>query len=116
VKDATAMNTSISLETLHFQLPGHQAAPLFRPFLVGVVGSGNLEVLFEAQPGSGQCAFTVQTSARGFEAIWAAVLQDFQDRHGLRDLHISIHDMGATPAIVSLRLQQGVAQLKEVAP
>ncbi|QCB46867.1 malonate decarboxylase acyl carrier protein [Hydrogenophaga sp. PAMC20947] len=110
------MNTSTSLETLHFQLPGHQATPPFRPFLVGVVGSGNLEVLFEARPGSGHCSFAVQTSARGFEAIWTAVLQDFQERSGLSDLHISIHDMGATPAIVSLRLQQGVAQLKEGTP
>lgn len=110
------MNTSIALETLHFQLPGHQAPPHFRPFLVGVVGSGNLEVLLESRPGSGHCSFAVQTSARGFETIWAAVLQDFQDRHGLCDLLISIHDMGATPAIVSLRLQQAIAHLKEVTP
>lgn len=108
------MNTSVSLETLHFELPGQHPQPPFRPFLVGVVGSGNLEVLFEARPGSGQCSFDVQTSARGFQAIWAAVLQDFQDRHALCGLHLSLHDMGATPAIVSLRLQQGLAQLKEV--
>lgn len=110
------MNTSVSLETLSFELPGNHPAPAFRPFLVGVVGSGNLELLFEAQPGTGHCRFDLQTSARGFEAIWAAVLQDFQDRHGLSDLRISMHDMGATPAIVSLRLQQGLAQLKEVTP
>lgn len=110
------MNTSVSLETLSLQLPGSHPVPQFRPFLVGVVGSGNLEVLFEAEPGTGHCQFDVQTSARGFQAIWSAVLQDFQDRHALCDLHISIHDMGATPAIVSLRLQQGLTQLKEGPP
>lgn len=110
------MNTSVSLETLSFELPGSRPAPTFQPFLVGVVGSGNLELLFEAQPGSGVCRFELQTSARGFGTIWAAVLQDFQDRHGLCGLLISMHDMGATPAIVGLRLQQGLAQLRETTP
>jgi malonate decarboxylase delta subunit len=110
------MNTSIALETLQFDLPGQHPPPHFSPFLVGVVGSGNLELLFEAQPGTGLCRVDVQTSARGFQAIWSAVLQDFQDRHALCDLRISIHDMGATPAIVALRLQQGLAQLREVTP
>lgn len=113
---STATATSVSLESLRFELPGSHPAPPFRPFLVGVVGSGNLELLFEPQPESGVCCFELQTSARGFEAIWAAVLQDFQDRHGLCDLRVSMHDMGATPAIVGLRLQQGLAQLKEMTP
>jgi malonate decarboxylase delta subunit len=36
-----------------------------RPVLVGVVGSGNLEVMLEPLPGA-DCEVRVETSARGF--------------------------------------------------
>lgn len=74
--------------------------------LVGVVSSGNLEVLFESAPSSGACVVEVQTAAQGFGMIWQAVLEDFQQRWQLCDARISINDMGATPAVVSLRLDQ----------
>jgi len=76
-----------------------------------VVGSGNLEVMIEHQAGSAQCHVEVITSAQGFAPIWAAVMQDFQARHHLAGIAISINDMGATPAVVSLRLDQAVAEL-----
>jgi malonate decarboxylase delta subunit len=106
------MNPSTSLEQLQFALAGSTPVPPFPPFLVGVVGSGNLEVLFEPQA-PGLCTFEVETSARGFEPVWAAVLHDFHQRHGLSGVRIAINDMGATPAVVSLRLQQGLSQMKE---
>jgi malonate decarboxylase delta subunit len=98
------------LETLEFEFPGAHAAGRFSPILVGVVGSGNLEVLFEPSP-SPVCRYQVQTSARGFGAIWEAVLSDFQRRHDYAGLRVSINDMGATPAVVSLRLAQAAAEL-----
>jgi malonate decarboxylase delta subunit len=52
----------------------------------------------------------VATSARGFEAIWAAVLRDFVARHGVAGLSFSVNDAGATPAVVSLRLDQAVEE------
>lgn len=98
------------VETLEYDLPGSRATATFAPILVGVVGSGNLEVLLEPAPGN-SCHFHVETSARGFGAIWEAVVRDFQQRHGLAGVRVSIHDMGATPAVVNLRLAQAVAEL-----
>jgi malonate decarboxylase delta subunit len=98
------------LETLDFSFSGGRPAGPFAPVLVGVVGSGNLEVLLEAAAGDG-CALRVETSARGFGPIWQAVASDFFARHPLGGVRISINDMGATPAVVSLRLDQAVAEL-----
>nr|WP_315240424.1 malonate decarboxylase acyl carrier protein [uncultured Albidiferax sp.] len=99
------------MEQLHYSFAGQHRPALFPPVLVGVVGSGNLEVLVEAAPGSGQCALHIDTSARGFGTIWQAVAEDFHQRHQLADVRISVNDMGATPAVVSLRLDQAVAEL-----
>jgi len=103
------------MESLHYEFAGTRAVAPFAPVLVGVVASGNLEVLVEARP-SELCTIDVDTSARGFGAIWAAVLGDFHERHGFKGLSVSINDMGATPAVVSLRLDQAAAALKELAP
>ena len=98
------------LETLDFSYTGGQPAGTFAPVLVGVVGSGNLEVMLEATPAA-DCAVRVETSARGFGPIWQAVMDDFHARHPLAGVRVSVNDMGATPAVVSLRLDQAVAEL-----
>jgi malonate decarboxylase delta subunit len=100
------------LETLDYAYPNGRPAGKFSPVLVGVVGSGNLEVMLEATPGD-DCTVRVETSARGFAPIWQAVMDDFHARHGLAGVRVSIHDMGATPAVVSLRLDQAVAELPQ---
>ncbi|MNU69910.1 Malonate decarboxylase acyl carrier protein [compost metagenome] len=51
------------------------------------------------------------TAARGFGTVWQAVIADFAQRHPLRDVRVSINDAGATPAVVSLRLDQAVETL-----
>ena len=79
--------------------------------VVGVVASGNLEVMVEATPGAG-CTIDVTTTARGFDAVWAAVLADFHGRAGLGGVRISINDVGATPAVVSLRLDQALEEFR----
>jgi malonate decarboxylase delta subunit len=100
-----------AIETLDYAFAGTRPAGAFTPVLVGVVGSGNLEVLLEPAPG-GDCRIHIETSARGFGAIWAAVAQDFHTRHQLAGVQLSIHDMGATPAVVSLRLDQAAQELQ----
>jgi malonate decarboxylase delta subunit len=73
---------------------------------VGVVGSGDLEVLLE--PSSDQKAHvTVSTSVDGFGSTWKQVLDRFFSRYQ-GAAAIEIHDFGATPGIVALRLQQAV--------
>jgi len=98
------------LEALNYSFAGQQAVGVFAPVLVGVVGSGNLEVLMEPAAGS-NCDIHIETSARGFGTIWQAVVRDFHQRHPLAGVRVSINDMGATPAVVSLRLDQAVSEL-----
>jgi len=101
---------SPGLETLDYSFTGQRPAGAFAPVLVGVVGSGNLEVLLEPASGT-DCTIHIETSARGFGPIWEAVARDFHQRHPLAGLHVSINDMGATPAVVSLRLDQAISEL-----
>jgi malonate decarboxylase delta subunit len=97
------------MEKLTFEFFGGAPVNATRaPALVGVVGSGNLEVLVEPEALGGRCAVEILTAARGFGEIWKAVLEDFFARHKLADVRISINDVGATPAVVSLRLDQAV--------
>ena len=84
--------------------------------LVGVVSSGNLEVLVEQTELNGACAIEVSTPVAGYDTIWRAVLEDFFDRHRIGNLRLSINDMGATPAVVSLRLDQAVEEFRGATP
>jgi malonate decarboxylase delta subunit len=71
---------------------------------VGIVGSGDLEVLLE--PSQGESSHVrVRTSVDGFRDIWRAVLDRFFSNYdGV--VHIEINDAGATPGSVLLRLEQ----------
>lgn len=99
------------MEHLKFEFQASAQEKIGRPVvLVGVVSSGNLEVMVEPADLNGCCQITVSTSARGFGGIWQAVLEDFAARHDLANLRISINDGGASPAVVSLRLDQAVEE------
>ena len=103
------------MESLSYEFAGTRGVQPFTPVLVGVVGSGNLEVLVEAGGEGDLNHFHIETSARGFGEIWQAVVSAFHERHNFKGLRFSINDMGATPAVVSLRLDQAAARLKEMA-
>lgn len=102
------------METLVFDYRNGKPVPASNrpPALVGVVGSGNLEILVEAVDLSGSTRIEVVTAAVGFRPIWQAVMDDFFARHKPADLRISINDVGATPAVVSLRLDQAIEAFK----
>ena len=80
--------------------------------VVGVVASGNLEVMVEPVPGDANCRIDIRTPARGFDEVWSAVLADFFERSQIAGVRISINDVGATPAVVSLRLDQAVKEFR----
>ncbi|CAE6708230.1 malonate decarboxylase acyl carrier protein [Xanthomonas arboricola] len=104
------------METLRYRFDGqHGARAGLDHALVGVVASGNLEVLVERVPLDGAMEIEILTAARGFGTIWQVVLDDFAARHPLRDVRISINDVGATPAVVSLRLEQALDVLQGAA-
>lgn len=104
------------MEHLEYEFDGAGPRPAGATALAGVVGSGNLEVLIEAIDLGGRCAAVVDTSVRGYGATWRQVLADFFARHGMGDVRVSINDGGATPAVVSLRLDQAAAEIKEEGP
>ena len=73
---------------------------------IGVVGSGDLEVLLEPA----ECEFAhvfIRTSVDGFRDTWKAVLDRFFDKYN-GAVRIQINDAGATPGVVHLRLEQAV--------
>ena len=105
------------MEHLQFRFDGGRpAGPAASARIVGVVASGNLEVLIEPAPPGTACTVEISTAAKGFGTIWEAVLRDFFERHGQGGIRISINDAGATPAIVALRLDQAIEDFLQSGP
>ena len=94
------------METLRFDYPASR--PVSRRAHVGVVGSGDLEVLLEPSLDE-RAHVTVRTSADGFGEVWQTVLNRFFTRNDLAAI-IEINDAGATPGTVALRLAQAVEE------
>ena len=92
------------MEKLTFEYPATQ--PVKRQAHVGVVGSGDLEVLLEPSPDQ-KARVTVSTSVDGFGKTWNLVLDRFFSRYQ-GAATIEINDFGATPGTVTLRLEQAV--------
>ena len=83
-----------------------------RSALVGVVASGNLEVLAERVLPGTACEIEIRTAAVGFGEVWQAVVADFVERRSPGGLRLSINDGGARPDMVSLRLAQVVRAIE----
>ena len=96
------------MERLSFSYPAREAVG--RRVHVGVVGSGDLEVLLEPSP-DGEAHVTVNTSVDGFGAVWQHVLDRFFSRFQ-GAAAIEINDFGATPGVVLLRLEQAAEGLR----
>jgi len=100
------------MEKLQFQLDSNSPSTTKRSVICGVVGSGNLEILVTKIENQHQCVIEVNTSATGFEKVWYAVLNEFSQRYAVNGYKFQLNDMGATPAVVSLRLSQAVVMLQ----
>ncbi|RJS50207.1 malonate decarboxylase subunit delta [Bacillus sp. PK3_68] len=73
---------------------------------VGVVGSGDLEILME--PCSNfQTEITIRTGITGFKGTWDAVIRRFFAQHDVA-AKVKINDFGATPGVVTIRLAQAL--------
>ena len=81
--------------------------------IIGVVASGNLEVLVERSLAGAECRIEIKTAAVGFGEVWGAVIADFVERYSPGGLKFSINDGGARPDTVSLRLAQAVRLIEE---
>lgn len=96
------------METLSFEFPAGQ--PGRGRALVGCVGSGDLEVLLEPAP-AGKLTIQVQTSVNGSAARWQHLFERMFDSQRPPALLIDIHDFGATPGVVRLRLEQALEEI-----
>lgn len=100
------------MEKLQFEYDA--GAPAVERAMVGVVGSGDLEVLLE--PGTaGRTTVQVTTSVNGFAPVWKAQLDRvFQGGmfgpQGLA-MKVEINDFGATPGVVGMRIAQAFAEI-----
>ena len=92
------------METFEFNYPAKRKAQ--KRAHVGVVGSGDLEVLLDPADGD-EASVRIRTSVDGFKTKWQAVLDRFFGQYDAA-VHIEINDAGATPGAVFLRLQQAV--------
>lgn len=81
--------------------------------IVGVVASGNLEVLVERVLPGTECQIEVSTPITGFGKVWEAVVADFVERRSPGGLKLSINDGGARADTVALRLAQAVRLIEE---
>ena len=82
--------------------------------IAGVVGSGNLEVLIEPDPTApGAVTFSVETPIPGYRESWLAALEDFAAHYALGGSKATIHDQGAPPVVVKLRLRQALDQIRQ---
>jgi malonate decarboxylase delta subunit len=80
--------------------------------IIGVVASGDLEILLERVLPEAACEVEIATPFRGYDETWKAVIAAFVERSSPGGLRISINDGGARPDTVFLRLLQGGALME----
>ncbi|AVK62096.1 malonate decarboxylase acyl carrier protein [Lactobacillus sp. CBA3605] len=95
------------MEKLNFNYQTTQ--PISRPVHVGVVASGDLEVILKPITGT-TTEVAVVTGSDGFKTVWGNVLTRFFARYPITAT-IEINDFGATPGVVNLRLTQAMEAL-----
>lgn len=96
------------METLSFEFPAGQ--PARGRALVGCVGSGDLEVLLQPSQ-SGRLSIQVMTSVNGSSSRWQHLFERIFSEQLPPAMHIDIHDFGASPGVVRLRLEQALEEV-----
>ncbi|GGD71720.1 malonate decarboxylase subunit delta [Caballeronia grimmiae] len=97
------------MENIVLEFPAGQ--PAQGRALVGVVASGDLEVLLEANTAH-RTVVKITTSVDGKGRLWEAVLERIFGDGSLPAAKLEINDAGATPGVVQLRIGQVFEQLK----
>ena len=78
---------------------------------VGVVGSGDMEILLEPST-TGGAHVSITTSVNGFREAWKSVFDRFFSTFD-GAASIQINDAGATPGSVLLRLEQAAEVIEQ---
>lgn len=99
------------MQTLTYRFPATRTGTAVH---VGVVASGDLEVLFETGTAAPTSAHVrVRTSVDGFDTVWQDTLARFFAHTPLAG-QWELDDFGATPAVVTLRLRQAAEAATEM--
>ncbi|MDQ6629527.1 MAG: malonate decarboxylase subunit delta [Pseudomonadota bacterium] len=101
------------MEKHEFNYPA--GAPAVGRAFVGVVGSGDLEVLLEPAP-AGLTTVRITTSVDGYGKVWQAQLDRvFEGGASVGPdgpaVALEINDFGATPGVVGMRIAQAFGAL-----
>ncbi|RKG35798.1 malonate decarboxylase subunit delta [Acinetobacter guerrae] len=97
------------MEILNFEFSANRT-PL-KMTRVGCVGSGDLEILMKPST-SGKTTIQVITSVDGSELRWKNLFERIFLEQDTPAVHIDIHDFGATPGVVRLRLEQAFEEVQ----
>ncbi|MFG1173376.1 malonate decarboxylase acyl carrier protein [Erwiniaceae bacterium CAU 1747] len=73
--------------------------------LAGVVGSGDMEVLFVADAGD-TLNVNIVTSVDNSQKRWTALFERLGTFGDLPAGHMTVHDFGATPGVARIRIEQ----------
>jgi malonate decarboxylase delta subunit len=73
--------------------------------LAGVVGSGDMEVLFTATQGE-TLNIEITTSVDNSEQRWKALFERLSALTSVPAGQMQIHDFGATPGVARIRIEQ----------
>jgi len=93
------------MQTLSLHFPANM--PLTSRVQVGCVSSGDLEVLL--QPATDpRLSIDIITSADGNTARWKRLFERLLANRDIPAAHLCIHDFGATPGVVRLRIEQAL--------
>ena len=98
-----------TMETLSFKFKANQ--PVNHQIHLGVVSSGDLEILLTPSKLEGETTVSIVTGSDGFKTVWENVLTRFFTRYPIA-VHMEINDFGATPGVVYLRLTQVLEELQ----
>ncbi len=95
------------MEKLSFKFKANK--PISHPVHIGVVASGDLEVILKPTQNK-QSTLKIVTGSDGFKNTWKNVLIRFFSRYPIL-ANFEINDFGATPGVVNLRLTQAMEAL-----
>ncbi|QIQ20522.1 biotin-independent malonate decarboxylase subunit beta [Zophobihabitans entericus] len=91
------------MEIFTLNFPAKAALPT--KTITGVVGSGDMEVLYFPE-NSGNLAVSIETSVDGLQKVWTNVFARLSEQRELPAGKLVIHDFGATPGVIKLRVEQ----------